>query len=196
MKKIIITIIVIIIFLFATCEPSEPPGDVPPYMSDVVYIPAKVYAKGKLQKIKKKSLKGYESLGKFTLTAYCGCTACCGKTDGITSTGTKTKAGRTVAVDPKVIPYGTELVINGHKYVAEDCGGGIKGNHIDIYFNSHSDAIKFGKQKAVVYKRKEVKKWVQKKHLKIKLKNISNTLAAGKLSFLLTATPKREYPTY
>lgn len=177
MKKIIIAIIVIILFLFATCEPTESKDDLTPYMSDVVYIPAKVYAKGKPQK---KVPKGYESLGKFTLTAYCGCAACCGKTDGITSTGTKAKAGRTIAVDPKVIAYGTELVINGHEYVAEDCGGNIKGKHVDIYFDDHADAIKFGKQKAIVCKKKEAKKWAQKNHSKIKLKSILNMLAVGR----------------
>ncbi|MEI3219112.1 MAG: 3D domain-containing protein [Lachnoclostridium sp.] len=41
--------------------------------------------------------------------------------------------GRTIAVDASVIPYGSVVVINGHAYVAEDCGGAIKGNKIDIY---------------------------------------------------------------
>ena len=91
------------------------------------------------------------NLGRFKLTAYCACAKCCGKSDGITATGTKATQGRTIAVDPKVIPYGTEVIINGHTYVAEDCGGSIKSNRIDIYFDSHKEALKFGVQYADVY---------------------------------------------
>ena len=79
-------------------------------------------------------------------TAYCACKDCCGKTDGITATGTKATAGRTIAVDPTVIPYGAEVVINGRTYIAEDCGGAIKGNRIDVYFDTHAEALQFGKQ--------------------------------------------------
>ena len=90
-------------------------------------------------------------LGKFKLTAYCACSTCCGKSDGITATGTVATAGRTIAVDPNVIPYGTEVIINGKTYVAEDCGGAIKSNRIDIYFDTHSEALQFGVQYADVY---------------------------------------------
>lgn len=86
-----------------------------------------------------------------TATAYCPCVKCCGKSDGITATGTKATAGRTIAVDPAVIPYGTEVVINGHTYVAEDCGGAINGNDIDIYFDSHDAALQFGRQTLTAY---------------------------------------------
>lgn len=81
-----------------------------------------------------------------TATAYCPCVKCCGKSDGITATGTKATAGRTIAVDPSVIPYGTEVIINGNAYVAEDCGGAIKGNSIDIFFDTHEEALLFGRQ--------------------------------------------------
>lgn len=85
-----------------------------------------------------------------TATAYCPCMQCCGKTDGITATGTKATAGRTVAVDPSIIPYGTKLIINGNTYIAEDCGGAIKGaNRIDIFFNTHEEALQFGRQTVV-----------------------------------------------
>ena len=81
----------------------------------------------------------------WTLTAYCSCVQCCGKSDGITASGAKATAGRTVAV-PSSIPFGTVVVINGHEYVAEDRGGGIKGNKLDIYFDSHEAALQFGRQ--------------------------------------------------
>lgn len=91
------------------------------------------------------------NLGRFMLTAYCACSQCCGKSDGITATGTIATQGRTIAVDPRVIPYGTEVIINGNTYVAEDCGGSINGNRIDVFFNSHSEALQFGVQYADVY---------------------------------------------
>lgn len=167
LKRIGITLIVIIVMLLMCCEPKEPNGDSTPYMSDVVMIPQKVYAKGKPQKIKKKNLKNqYESLGEYTLTAYCGCSHCSGGWGSKTSTGTTCKVGKTIAVDPRVIPYGSIIRINGKDYVAEDCGGGIKGKHIDIYFDSHSEALDFGKQKAEVFKKKPPILFSKLKHVK------------------------------
>ena len=85
------------------------------------------------------------NLGEFKLTAYCPCSKCNGKwAGGITSTGVTAQAGRTIAVDPKVIPYGSHVVINGHEYVAEDCGGAIKNKRIDVYFDTHQEALDFG----------------------------------------------------
>ena len=84
------------------------------------------------------------------LTAYCPCAKCCGNSNGITASGTKAKQGRTVAVDPRYIPYGTEIIIDGQTYIAEDCGGSIKGNRLDIYFDSHREALSFGKQTKIV----------------------------------------------
>ena len=85
-------------------------------------------------------------LGPFTCVAYDACADCCGKTDGITKTGTKATAGRTVAVDPEVIPLGSTLLIDGQEYIAEDIGGNIKGKVIDIYFDTHAEALDYGKQ--------------------------------------------------
>ena len=96
------------------------------------------------------------SLGEFKLTAYCACEKCCGKAPGdpyygITAYGYQVTAGRTIAVDPDVIPIGSEVVINGHTYIAEDVGGAIKENRIDIYFNTHQEALEFGVQYAEVF---------------------------------------------
>ena len=78
--------------------------------------------------------------GRFRITGYCPCYICSEGHGTMTSTGSRAVAGRTVAVDPRVIPYGTHLLINGHEYIAEDCGGLIKNKHIDIYFNTHNEA--------------------------------------------------------
>lgn len=88
-------------------------------------------------------------------TAYCPCWYCCGKTDGITATGTKATAGRTIAADPDTIPYGTEVIIDGHTYIVEDCGGAIKNDRIDIYFDTHTEALEFGIQELTVKIKKE-----------------------------------------
>lgn len=93
----------------------------------------------------------YESLGEFKLTAYCSCEKCCGiwaynRPNGIVygAIGEELQEGYSIAVDPNVIPYGTEVVINDKIYKAQDCGGAIKGNRIDVYFNNHKDALEFG----------------------------------------------------
>ena len=85
-----------------------------------------------------------------TLTAYCPCVKCCGKSDGITASGTQATAGRTVAVDTRLIPYGTEISIDGKTYIAEDCGGKVKGYTIDVFFDSHDEALNFGRQTKTV----------------------------------------------
>lgn len=97
-----------------------------------------------------------EELGEFRLTAYCACRKCCGKDPGdfgygVTASGAVVEAGRTIAVDSSVIPLGSEIVIDGHTYVAEDTGSAIKGNRIDIYFDTHQEALNFGVQYADVY---------------------------------------------
>lgn len=91
------------------------------------------------------------SLGVYKITAYCGCAKCCGKTDGITASGTHVTAGRTIAAPPE-IPFGTQIIINGHTYTVEDRGGAIKGNRIDIYFETHEEALAFGVQYIEIFK--------------------------------------------
>ncbi len=79
----------------------------------------------------------------YKITAYCSCSKCCGKATGRTASGTKATAGRTVAASSK-FAFGTKLNIGGHIYTVEDRGGAINGNRIDIYVNSHSQALKWG----------------------------------------------------
>lgn len=86
----------------------------------------------------------WKSLGFYKCTTYCSCDDCSEGYGNMTSTGVRAKEGRTVAVDPKIIPYGSHLLIKGHEYIAEDCGGMIKGEHIDIYYENHNKAEKIG----------------------------------------------------
>jgi len=79
----------------------------------------------------------------FKVTAYCPCLKCCGKTNGITASGTKAAPGRTIATSTQ-FTFGTKLLINGTTYVVEDRGGAIKGDRIDVYFNTHQEALQWG----------------------------------------------------
>ena len=91
-------------------------------------------------------------------TAYCSCEKCCnqwalnrpkdenGNEIVYTASGTVAKQGRTIAADPKFYPYGTKVIFDGVEYTVEDCGGAIKGNRIDVYFDNHKDALIFGKK--------------------------------------------------
>lgn len=88
-------------------------------------------------------------LGRFKLTAYSGPQM--GQAEPITATGTTARAGRTVAVDPKVIPLGSKIYIEGlGERIAEDVGGGIKGHHIDVYLGTVPQAHHFGVQRGTV----------------------------------------------
>ncbi|MGV8146015.1 MAG: 3D domain-containing protein [Alkaliphilus sp.] len=76
---------------------------------------------------------------------------------GITKSGTQVRPG-VVAVDPRVIPLGTQLYIESldstvgyGKASAEDIGGSIRGNRIDLFFECVEDAIRFGRRKVRVY---------------------------------------------
>ncbi len=99
------------------------------------------------------TFKAKQVLKNVTLTAYTADAASTGKDEGhpyygITASGTKVKEGRTIAVDPKVIPMGWWVYIEGVGFRrAEDKGGAIKGNKIDVYFDSNSTVKKFGRKK-------------------------------------------------
>ncbi len=99
-----------------------------------------------------------ELIGDFDITAYCTCHICCHPYDpectgkpSHTASGTTPTEGRTIAVDPSVIPLGTKVYFNNHTYVAEDTGGAIKGNRIDLFFNSHQAALAWGRKTLPVY---------------------------------------------
>ena len=85
--------------------------------------------------------------GVATITHYCNCSACCGQwAGGGTASGTVPTAGRTVAAE---LPFGTRLVINGHEYIVEDRG--VSGCWVDIYCDSHAEALARGMYQTEVY---------------------------------------------
>lgn len=93
-------------------------------------------------------------LGTFALTAYCTEKRehICGTGDGITASGKKVTAGKSIAVDPSVIPLGTKVYIEGvGMREAQDTGGAIQGSIIDVALPTHKDALAFGRKYAKVY---------------------------------------------
>ena len=96
----------------------------------------------------------YTSYDSYYATAYTHLDEGC---DMVTATGTRVRWG-TIAVDPKKIPYGTRMFIVAEdgSYIyglatAEDCGGAIKGNRIDLYMPTHREAYLFGRRDCIVY---------------------------------------------
>lgn len=102
------------------------------------------------QVIMAKSGQNGAYLGRFLITAYCPCIECCGKTDGVTACGRIATSNHTLAADASV-PFYTKLIINGQVYEVEDRGGAINGNHLDMFFNSHSEAMQWGTKYCDVY---------------------------------------------
>jgi 3D (Asp-Asp-Asp) domain-containing protein len=109
-----------------------------------------------------------ESLGYYTVYAYCNCVRCCGSwspyhssrigTNYVhrTASGTIPTVGRTISADWTVLPPGTRVIINGAEYVVEDRGSGIVGNKIDMYFGdwqdgAHDRALEHGVRSVEVF---------------------------------------------
>lgn len=90
-----------------------------------------------------------------TLTAYTAGFESTGKTEsnsmyGITYSGIKAKEGRTIAVDPAVIPLGSTVFIDGIGIrKAEDIGSAIRGSRIDVFMNDLNEAQEFGVKKNI-----------------------------------------------
>lgn len=120
---------------------------------------------GYSQALAERELRIEETYGytQFTATAYCKCRECNGiygtdKPDGQaeSATGAKLSEGVSIAADFSVLPPFTQVEISGMGiYTVHDCGGAIKGNRIDIYFENHEDAQAFGVQTVWVRTAKE-----------------------------------------
>ncbi|MBR3887503.1 MAG: 3D domain-containing protein [Clostridia bacterium] len=108
----------------------------------------------------------YKSVLSMNATAYCLCKKCCGKSAthpqyGVTASGYRITPGtneKVIAVDTSVIPLGTKVYVEGlngaNSYgyaVAADTGSAIKNMKIDLYMDSHADALRWGFKKVNVY---------------------------------------------
>ena len=92
------------------------------------------------------------ALGNYKLTFYCPCELCNGVAGAKTASGTTPTEGRTIAVDSSVIPLGSRVYIEGYGvFIAEDTGGAIKDNKIDVFVSSHDRAYELGVQYANIY---------------------------------------------
>ena len=94
------------------------------------------------------------SIENATLTHYCICERCCGKTPdhpayGITASGRKAEPYVSVAVDPFLIPLGSKVYVDYgdgelHEYRADDTGSAVAGAHIDLCVQDHQEALELG----------------------------------------------------
>lgn len=126
--------------------------------SEIYYAKSNFFRELKFEdkSIKKAKVEEYDfakkekvSMGVFEVTAYCPCEKCCGNWSKIRGSGPVHGAsgellieGKSIAVDPSIIEYGTTVYINGKAYTASDCG--VKGKKIDMYMNSHEEALEWG----------------------------------------------------
>lgn len=93
-----------------------------------------------------------EYIGQFKISHYC-CEPykhICGDGKGLTRTGIPVHPGL-ISVDPNVIPLGSIVMIDGTEYIAEDTGGMIKGNKIDMAVQTHQEALNLGVYYTDVY---------------------------------------------
>ncbi len=85
------------------------------------------------------------------VSAYCPCEKCCGKnSDGKTASGHKIKRGDKFVAADKRFPFGTEIIVPGYNNSEPvkvlDRGFAIRGNRLDVFFDSHQEARKWGVQ--------------------------------------------------
>ena len=103
-------------------------------------------------------LRQAESIGECRITYYCteDYPHICGTGTGLTASGAPVVAGVSCAVDPSVIPLGSTVLLDYgdgdlHQYLAQDTGGAVIGNRIDIAVPTHNEALQMGVKTATVY---------------------------------------------
>ena len=90
------------------------------------------------------------SLGRFTITGYCGCEQCSGG-HNLTFSGTVPTPNHTISADLDYFPLGTRLEVDGTVYTVEDKGSSVNGNILDIFYGSHEEALAKGTYTAEVF---------------------------------------------
>lgn len=161
MKKVVLMMVMELMLLYPTEEVSlesviEPPAPIQKKVvinrdeektilpQEIPSLPKEVQERNEAANIARHTERKIVQV--FEATAYCSCVKCCGKSDGITKSGVKVHKG-TLAVDPKVIPLGTKVHIEGMGwFVAEDTGN-FSGKRVDIYMETHEKALQFGRRK-------------------------------------------------
>ena len=83
-------------------------------------------------------------MGECKITYYCPCESCSDQYGRQTASGKTARSNHTVAVDPDVFDIGSKLLIDGKIYVAEDVGGGVCGDHVDIFVDTHEETLEGG----------------------------------------------------
>lgn len=153
---IIIEVIAILAVQAAGAETTPEPAvsvETPP---DAKIVTATVQEEPENELIEAALLARAHVIEDCTVTYYDICVECCGKADGITATGAQATPGVTVAVDPSVIPLGSDVLVDYgdgeiHYYRADDVGAAVKGNRIDLCVSSHNEALQLGRRTATVY---------------------------------------------
>ena len=125
-------------------------------LKQVIKLPSHIKNKPAVKKVAKKAEtkkasetdpENVEKTFTMTATAY---TAYCKGCSGVTKTGLNLRKNpglKVVAVDPKVIPLGSKVWVEGYGVaVAGDTGGAIKGNKIDVFISSQEGALNWGRR--------------------------------------------------
>lgn len=160
-KRLILCALLFSTVLLALALADSGDDDAAVKVSDGPQVHSLAFGKHKRQKDRQEEQEAQlmpwaHKLEGVTITYYDCCVACCGKSDGITYSGTQAVPYETCAVDPDVIPFGSTVTVDYgdgelHYYRAEDIGGGVNGNLVDICVSSHEEALELGVRVATVY---------------------------------------------
>lgn len=135
----------LLLVLLPSCKSSTPGAAPEPELSYEVIPPEEIETYAVLHPV-----------GDCVITYYDVCVICCGKADGITASGAVAVPYETCAVDPAVIPLGSNVLLKYEdgtilRLRAEDTGKGVRGNRVDVCVSGHREALALGVRRAVVY---------------------------------------------